>query len=154
MTKRLTLAGIMLSALAMPASAGRHGGGGNRPDPSPETITQRSIHRIERVTNRIVQITDRRAGRCAMAITGLLENDNPDRAAEIAERCIGGINRIGERGSGMTARIVERAVNALTELEAPAEMAEAVQNAAQAGSDMIQEHRAPAIQSIEDALAG
>lgn len=154
MTRRLTLAGIMLGALAMPAAAQRHGGGDNGRDPGPEAITRRSIHRIQRVTHRGVRIMHGQARRGAMAITHLLQNEEPDRAAQVAERGIGRINHVAERVSETIANIVERAAAALGELEAPAEMAEAVQNAAQRGLDAIRENRAAAIQIVEDALAG
>ena len=150
MTKQLTLVGIMLGALAMPAMAARNG---DR-DRSPEAITRRSIHRIQRVTARSVRTMRRHARRCAMEITQLLENEESDRAAEVADRCIGGINRVAERGGEMIRIVVDRAVSVLRELEAPVELAEAVENAGRRGSGAIREHRAGAIQVVEEALAG
>lgn len=151
MTRQLTLVGIMLGALAMPAMAERRGGDRDR---GPEAITGRSIHRIQRITHRSVRMMRGQARRCSMAINQLLENEEAEQAAEVAERCIEGINNIAQRGGEVIGNIAERTVSILTELEAPSELAEAVQNAARRATEAIREHRDAVIQRVEDVLAG
>lgn len=155
MTKRMTLAGIMVGALAMPALAQRiSSSAASDRGPDPAMITRVSVQRIHRVTMRTVRIMHGQAHRCSVAITHLLENEDPDRAAELAGQCIAAINEVAARGHEMVGNIAERGVQILTNLEAPAPMIEAVRNAAQAASDTIQEHRDAAVQTVEDALAG
>ena len=154
MTTRLTLAGIIVGALAMPGLAQRPAGGDHARPPGPELIAHRSIRQIHLLTQHGVQMMHRQAAMCSRVIAHLLENDETERAAEVAERCIGGIDGVAERGGEVISRIAERAVTALTELEAPAELIDAVQTAAQMGLASIEEQRASSVQIVQDALGG
>lgn len=125
-----------------------------QPNLPPGVIAHRCVNQINHIAGVTVHQIHHAASRTVQDIQELLEAGDAEGAAARAEE---GTNRINTLAANRTDHINQRAghcVERLTELEAPQQMIDAVQNAAAARAELIEARRATAVQHIADALAG
>ncbi|NOT01762.1 MAG: hypothetical protein HOP29_14160 [Phycisphaerales bacterium] len=153
MLRYVAMTTMLVGLVGMPARAEFQGGGGDRPF-HPGMLAQRCIFHIRQVTERTSREMHMRTNHAVRAIHMLLEAGNTEEAEAAATRGREALNRIANRGTTVIGHSSEHCIMVLTEREAPQEIIDGVNMAADHSTGLIAERLAAGLARIDEALGG